>query len=122
MARPTAEQCDEILLDRYLNSDLSPGQEASFLNHVAHCLNCRQQVDLLTAFSQDFRARVKDAIQAVNFRALEKEVLTSVFHHPPSGKRGALAFLLFKRVLTAFLIGGMLALLAYLYIGGYLGH
>lgn len=122
MALPPLEQCDDVLLDQYLNLDLSPEKEVVFLKHLEQCPRCRQQVDLLTNFAQDFRDQVDHAIQTVDFTALEKEVLTTVIHHPRSKGRGPLVTGLFKLTLTVCLTGGMLVLLLYLYMEGFFGH
>jgi hypothetical protein len=121
MVQSSRKACDEALLDRYLNSDLSRDKEDHFLEHLEHCSNCREQVDTLTAFARDFAGQVDTAVQSVDFTSLEKEVLTTVIHQPRSGKGGAMAVMLFKFTFTAGLIVGMLALLSYLYLEGHFG-
>ena len=121
MVDSSNEPCDEALLDRYLNSDLSREKEAYFLDHLGHCPKCRQQIESLRDFGKKFVDRVGHAVQTVDFTALEKEVLTTVIHHPRSNKARSLARLVFKFILTSGLIAGLLALLAYLYLQGFFG-
>jgi anti-sigma factor RsiW len=121
MVHASTESCDEALLDRYLNSDLSQEKESYFLAHLETCSHCRQKIESLTAFREKFVDQVDRVVQHVDFTALEKDVLTTVIHHSRSNQDGTWAQLIFKFILTSGLIAGILALLAYMYLEGFFG-
>jgi len=74
-AHPDASGCDQILLNRYLDGELAADETAQVEAHIAACQQCRGQVTALATFSQGFRDRVQDAVNALDFVALEKQVL-----------------------------------------------
>ena len=76
MTHPHSNACDEILIDRYLDGDLDAGEIERMETHIETCRQCRCQVSVLRAFSQDLRHRVQHVSDSVDFVALEKEVLT----------------------------------------------
>ncbi|BBO67144.1 hypothetical protein DSCA_10740 [Desulfosarcina alkanivorans] len=76
MTQPPGNDCDGGLLDRYLDGDLDAAEKARMAAHLEHCRTCRRQADAMVAFSQDFHDRIEQATDAVDFMALEKQVLT----------------------------------------------
>jgi predicted anti-sigma-YlaC factor YlaD len=122
MVQPSFDACDVTLLDRFLNADLSLEKEDALMEHLKGCPRCRQYIDTLREVARDFENLVADAANQVDFTRLEKEVLTSVIHHPQSTKKASAVSVTVKFLFTIFLIVGVLALLAYLYIHGFFGH
>lgn len=87
MTNPYSSGCDEALLDRYLEGDLGADEEAMVKNHLDGCRQCRRRVAGMEAVSRQFRDRVQQAADAVDFMAFEKQVLNKALRqrHPGGG-------------------------------------
>ena len=64
MTDPNYSTCDGVLLDRYLDGDLSAKEMAVMKVHLGGCAKCRGQVAVMTAFARDMHDRVKQATDA----------------------------------------------------------
>lgn len=110
---PYLRACDGILLDRYLDGDLSAEEAVQMKMHLADCPICRRQAAVMNAFSQGFRDQVEQAAESVDFVAIEKQALTSALGQHRS--RGALSTFLasLKYILPAVATAGLLLFFAY---------
>ncbi|MBC2712768.1 MAG: zf-HC2 domain-containing protein [Desulfosarcina sp.] len=113
MTNPYSNACDEALLDRYLDGDLSADEKARMEAHLEGCRQCRRQVAAIAAFSQDLRDRVQQATDSVDFMALEKQVLNKALRQRRS--RGGLSTFIgsLKYTIPAAATAGLLLFFAY---------
>jgi len=81
--------CDDELLVRSLDNDLNAAEEEWLASHLEDCRPCRRQLSALSRFSHDLKKRVDLAADAVDFTALEKDVLTKALrqHRFSNGER-----------------------------------
>jgi hypothetical protein len=47
-------QCDAALLRRYLNGELSAGEESDVIQHLDKCAHCQQEIESLAASAADW--------------------------------------------------------------------
>ncbi len=67
--------CDEILIDRYLNADLTADDKRALKAHLVDCTRCRRYTAGLINFTRDLRRLVRSVIQELDMVGLEKKVL-----------------------------------------------
>ena len=103
-----SNRCDEELLARYVDNALEKETRERLEAHLKECRNCRHQLAVWSALAQNIRARIQREADAVDFTALEKEVLTTALRPQRSknGGRGILKALKFgiPAVATACLL------------------
>ena len=82
--------CDDDLLVRSLDNDLDAAEKERLASHLETCSQCRQQLAALNNFSNDLRNRVDLAADAIDFTAMEKDVLTKALrqHRTDNGGSG----------------------------------
>ena len=113
MNQPYTTDCDEILLDRYMDGDLEDGEMAQIEAHIQGCRQCRCQVSALATFSQRFRDRVKQATDSVDFVALEKQVLNKALRQYRSQGSASRFVASLKYVIPTTVTAGLLLFFAY---------
>ena len=105
--------CDDDLLVRSLDDDLDADEKERLAAHLESCRPCRRQLAKLTGFSQDLRTRVDLAADAVNFTALEKEVITKALRPRRANNGGAGWFRTLKYGIPVAVTAGLLLFFGY---------
>ena len=105
--------CDDDLLIRSLDDDLDAAEKERLAAHLETCRPCRQQLARLTGFSRDLVRRVDLAAEAVDFTALEKDVLTKALRPRRSTNGGAGWFRALKFGIPAAVTAGLLLFFGY---------
>ena len=113
MTHPMPSDCDENLLDRYLDGDVDADEMAQMEAHVAGCRRCHRQITALTAFSQNLRSRVHEVTDAVDFVALEKEVLNKALRQHSSRGGFSRMIAVLKYTLPAAVVAGVVLFFTY---------
>ena len=108
-----SNSCDDDLLVRALDDDLDAAEKKRLANHLETCHPCRRQLAALNGFSQDLRKRVDMAADAVDFTALEKDVLTKALRPRRSNGGGAGFFKALKYGIPVAATAGLLLFLSY---------
>lgn len=105
--------CDDALLVRYLDGDVSPDEEKRMEDHLRRCGACRRQLAFFSDFSQDFKKYVQGETEQIDFTPLEKEVIhKALFQHRL--KRGPARFIASLRfVLPAVAVACLLLFFTY---------
>ncbi|MFO7716380.1 zf-HC2 domain-containing protein [Desulfosarcina sp.] len=113
MNDPHSSACDEILLGRYLDGDLVGAEKEQIEAHLGMCRQCRRHVAAMDAFSRNFRDRVQQVTESVDYVTLEKQVLNKALrqYRSQSGFWGFIPAL--KYTLPAAVTLGMLIFFAY---------
>ena len=105
--------CNHDLLIRSLDDDLDAAEKERLAAHLETCRPCRQQLARLTGFSRDLGRRVDLAADAVDFTALEKDVLTKALRTRRSNNGGEGWFRALKYGIPAAVTAGLLLFFGY---------
>lgn len=105
--------CDDDLMSRALDDDLNADEKKRLTDHLETCQPCRRQLDALTGFTKDLRSRVDQAADAVDFTALEKDVLTKALRQHRSTNHGAGFLKTLKYSIPAAVTAGLLLFFGY---------
>lgn len=113
MNDPHSNTCDETLLGRYLDGDSGAAEKAQIEAHLEMCRQCRSHVAALHAFSRNFKDRVQQVTESVDYISLEKQVLNKARrqYRSQNGFLGLIAAL--KYTLPAAVTVGMLIFFGY---------
>jgi anti-sigma factor RsiW len=113
MTRSKFNACDDILLYRYLDGDLGADEAEQIKVHLEGCRQCRSQSAAMADFSRDIRDRIQHASDAVDFVAIEKQVLNKVLRQR-GARSGLSAFMAsLKFIIPSAVTAGLLIFFAY---------
>ena len=105
--------CDDDLLVRCLDNDLNADEKTELAAHLKACGHCRRQLSVMEGFSHDLRSRVDQAAEAVDFTAMEKDVLTKGLRTYRAGNEGLGFFKALKYGIPAAVTAGLLLFFGY---------
>ena len=105
--------CNEALLYRYLDDELTTDERSWLTAHLETCLACTSQLRALTSFSEKLRDRVEQATDAVDFTALEKSVLNTALRERYARGGTARLFTSLKYIIPATVTAGLLIFFGY---------
>ena len=108
-----SKTCDDVRLNLYLDGELGDNEMAWMEAHLKDCPKCRDQASTIIFFTKEFRRRVKDAADAVDFKALEKKVLTQALPRYASRSPFSNFLASLKYVIPATLTAGVALFFVY---------
>ena len=105
--------CDNQMISRYLDGDLTPTEEAQLKSHLDDCYRCSQELAFMHRVSRDLRDRVQAASDGIDFTRLEKTVLNKALRqrHPRNAVAAFMSSL--KYVVPAAVTAGLLIFFGY---------
>ncbi len=104
--------CNDAILDRYLNKDLTPEEKLFLKAHLDHCQRCRCKLEVMITIARNFRDIVQSALNEEDFAGLEKEICTAAVQQVRI-KKGPPRIITFLKVILAIsIIAGVLLLCA----------
>jgi anti-sigma factor RsiW len=76
------EKCDEALLNRYVDGEVTVEEEQRVERHLRRCAGCRRFTQQQKQMAQQLRLEVHDARQAEDFDRLEMRIKRAVGRRP----------------------------------------
>lgn len=104
--------CDAELLNRFMDDELTSSEKVRIETHLAHCAACRHHISGMADISEGFRQRVDRVAEAVDFSAMEKEVVIKALRRYRNRDGGGLLKSL-KFAVPATAVAGVLMFFAY---------
>ncbi len=92
---------------------MTSDERSRLTTHLETCLACTSQLRTLSAFSEQFRNRVAQATEAVDFIALEKTVLNTALRERYARGGWSRLFTSFKYIIPATVTAGLLIFFGY---------